>query len=426
MKKVTFLLFCILLSMKVTAQEIKFADEQYVSSVFSSNKVDELNIEELFQRYDGSTKGGIEYSFCAGDTILYRDRGNRTGICINHTEKTISYEEIEGGYYVIDELYLCKEGIDVLSKKVQELVEDGYNKKAGVYVESSGNDCTLLEFKGRLKFQNRKPGEKYLLSCDKMCRLVSIGKNKEYLVRRIDSDALPKKHYSYMYDYFYNNEFYLIEEYTGRLQSRIYDDLNKKYVDLYDNKYLCKDVVVDPQNLNVAIVFQGEKSGVFAMEFRDFSNVDFTDITKEGSKIVINSMNDKKYDYQGIKEIPAYIDEHSSCVIRDDELKKYIHIEENKINRENALREEIKLKNKLRHEKWVAKMIGEYGPEFGNAIVNRKIKLNMTKEMVKESLGLPFWKYSAKDKSGEYEVWKYNLGTEIYFLEGKVVGIVNN
>ncbi len=71
-------------------------------------------------------------------------------------------------------------------------------------------------------------------------------------------------------------------------------------------------------------------------------------------------------------------------------------------------------------------MIGLYGSAFGNAIVNRRVELDMTQDMVKEALGYPRRKYNIRDNSGTYNVWLFNINTEIYFFNGKVIRIVNN
>lgn len=80
---------------------------------------------------------------------------------------------------------------------------------------------------------------------------------------------------------------------------------------------------------------------------------------------------------------------------------------------------------KSAEEQWRKNMVAKYGKELGNLIINRKVKLGMTKEMCRESWGDPNDINKTIGSWGTHEQWVYSGGNYLYFENGKLTSIQN-
>lgn len=68
-------------------------------------------------------------------------------------------------------------------------------------------------------------------------------------------------------------------------------------------------------------------------------------------------------------------------------------------------------------------MVAKFGKEMGNLIINRKVKLGMTKEMCREAWGAPDDINRTIGSWGTHEQWVYSGGNYLYFENGKLTSI---
>jgi hypothetical protein len=99
--------------------------------------------------------------------------------------------------------------------------------------------------------------------------------------------------------------------------------------------------------------------------------------------------------------------------------------------------EQERLADEKKQEEYRKSMIRKYGEKFGNCIAKGEICIGMTKEMCKETLGIPHHTNKTTDILGEVEVWTYisNWAESVFFkieeeeymfvtfMDGKVTSI---
>lgn len=413
-KKISFVL-CLICTLSLNAQDIKVASKDYIESTLTSNSVKELTIDELFIQYDGTTRNGILSTYCIGDTVLIMNCKDEV-IGINHVDKSIKKDTITNGTYIIDELYLFKDGKEKILQNIRNLQDDGYVSER-IFLGSTMDRLSLEEYKKESQNINYKTG----LPLEKMYRLVAEDGSREYYIRILPYKIMPKKYFAYMCDNFLNKKFYILNARGNSADILYRDDLTGNRVELHDESYLCKDVVVNPNTMDVSIVFEGEKSGTFAAGMEQESSIYECLVYKYGTETSLFKRGSANYSLR-LYDVPVWKNNARDAFVCSDVIDRYISYEKKKIDSEQAAKE----LDKKNREKRIAQMIGLYGSAFGNAIVNRRVELDMTQDMVKEALGYPRRKYNIRDNSGTYNVWLFNINTEIYFFNGKVIRIVNN
>ena len=100
------------------------------------------------------------------------------------------------------------------------------------------------------------------------------------------------------------------------------------------------------------------------------------------------------------------------------------YIKKQKKSQEQDSLKIVKIKQQSKENK--KQLIEKYGKRFGKLISENKIDINMSKEMVKKSLGVLFKESQIKDKNGIYSIWKHHLfDFEIHFKNNKVIKIIN-
>ena len=99
--------------------------------------------------------------------------------------------------------------------------------------------------------------------------------------------------------------------------------------------------------------------------------------------------------------------------------------------------EKIRVAEEKKQEEYRKSMIRKYGEKYGNCIAKGEICIGMTKEMCKETLGIPHHTNKTTDILGEVEVWTYisNWAESVFFkieeeeymfvtfMDGKVTSI---
>lgn len=99
--------------------------------------------------------------------------------------------------------------------------------------------------------------------------------------------------------------------------------------------------------------------------------------------------------------------------------------------------EQERLADEKKQEEYRKSMIRKYGEKYGNCIAKGEICIGMTKEMCKETLGIPHHTNKTTDILGEVEVWTYisNWAESVFFkieeeeymfvtfMDGKVTSI---
>lgn len=65
-------------------------------------------------------------------------------------------------------------------------------------------------------------------------------------------------------------------------------------------------------------------------------------------------------------------------------------------------------------------MIAKYGKELGLTISNHKVKIGMTKEMCKDSWGIPLWSEKKTTNNRIEEIWYFGLAYSLVFEDDKL------
>lgn len=97
-------------------------------------------------------------------------------------------------------------------------------------------------------------------------------------------------------------------------------------------------------------------------------------------------------------------------------------------NREIALEQEAKRKKAAgiaAMNKRKANLIDKYGESIANLIIQHKVKIGMTKEMARESWGIPEDINKTTNQYGTFEQWVYGGGNYLYFDNGVLTTIQN-
>lgn len=97
-------------------------------------------------------------------------------------------------------------------------------------------------------------------------------------------------------------------------------------------------------------------------------------------------------------------------------------------NREIALEQEAKRKKVAgiaAMNKRKANLIDKYGESIANLIIQHKVKIGMTKEMARESWGIPEDINKTTTQYGTFEQWVYGGGNYLYFDNGVLTTIQN-
>lgn len=97
-------------------------------------------------------------------------------------------------------------------------------------------------------------------------------------------------------------------------------------------------------------------------------------------------------------------------------------------NREIALEQEAKRKKAAgiaAMNKRKANLIDKYGESIANLIIQHKVKIGMTKEMARESWGIPEDINKTTTQYGTFEQWVYGGGNYLYFDNGVLTTIQN-
>lgn len=97
-------------------------------------------------------------------------------------------------------------------------------------------------------------------------------------------------------------------------------------------------------------------------------------------------------------------------------------------NREIALEQEAKRKKAaeiVAMNKRKANLIDKYGESIANLIIQHKVKIGMTKEMARESWGIPEDINKTTNQYGTFEQWVYGGGNYLYFDNGVLTTIQN-
>jgi len=145
------------------------------------------------------------------------------------------------------------------------------------------------------------------------------------------------------------------------------------------------------QFLNLILKNNSNQEIGYKLDIRNYSSIyDFlNDKEKKSIEYSTNANNDFEI---------ALLDEYQKKNILDQEAR-------NKIKKEIARSEAENRKNSIQ----------KYGEHYGILVSENKIVVGMSKSMVEDSIGRPFNKSSITDKNGSTEIWKYPLGTELYF-----------
>lgn len=206
----------------------------------------------------------------------------------------------------------------------------------------------------------------------------------------------------------------------------IKDKISDRLIKIQDSVFVVKDIVMKGNQYYT--ILEGYKTGSFAFP------LDYIFST--------NTIN---------HWIPEYTDEWFSLYkkIREGEIGGdifYLAGDENILGlikkqdlamlrkRQSTAKAQLERERKLKEQQQaqaIAKanaafkqqMLAKYGARFGELVANRRVALDMTKEMCRDAWGSPMNTYRTTTKYGQSEVWSYNYKTRVYFYDGKVVQI---
>lgn len=167
------------------------------------------------------------------------------------------------------------------------------------------------------------------------------------------------------------------------------DDLNgnsvksskEVVIDYKNNRWLCTDVTILDGEKNISYILKNEND----------------------ETIAVNNINNWKLEKDIVEQ------------------KKLAEAEKEKIKlqrEKNIL--ELEKKEKEKKEILKEKMIAKYGKELGLTISNHKVKIGMTKEMCKDSWGIPLWSEKKTTNNRIEEIWYFGLAYSLVFEDDKL------
>lgn len=244
------------------------------------------------------------------------------------------------------------------------------------------NVLTAEQWEDKRKKEKGFVGEKKLV-------LKSVETNQKYITGYHFGDILPVIYYEYLEKRYLNK------------------DITHSF--FKDNIKPLEQVLTEPEEINESFIFKVKKMELIQKDNARTPNIVFTLESRNGEASNIYD----RYLY-GKLGIDTYfpLSEYQSFLnqYREYRAKKVKHYED--IDKKEKAERYALLKKK-------------YGSEIAKVIVEGKVKIGMSKEMCKDAWGEPKDINKTTTKYSVSEQWVYDIGSYLYFENGKLTTIQN-
>lgn len=470
-------------AMAPAAGQIKMADNAYKEELTAGTSVTEpLAIDNVLAAYDGTYLEDFYLTNIVGDT-LYTNGIHAKCFVANHTARTIEYKtgdtnegtSIPQGYYRVTDLLLGKEGQTDATEEIASLVGDGYDITA--FIKKYAwfcDECKVSPEHCKEHIAERIPcGSKtneelnrtlqQYQSRNETCDLRELG-DWCYRLEAADGSAVyyagstafgnsshwnffPLRYYNFLCSELKGQDVYM--PYDNPKSSGVYCAPYRQAVELHDaltgktllqrdTLFRCVDMVLNEvpyTGLVPFCVLEGEHTGKVSLAVYHLVETDRQDYrlyyhnTPSGELSIWKSSPKQKDDGQLLRDrhfaTSKNGDHQGQWLIKASDLQEIVA--DTKRHNANAAEQEEALRQRQRALQAQRKqdLCSRYGKEFGELITAHKVALGMTPEMCREAWGIPSKISNMVDATGTYTMWRYNLNTYVYFLDGKVVRIQN-
>lgn len=206
----------------------------------------------------------------------------------------------------------------------------------------------------------------------------------------------------------------------------IKDKISDRLIKIQDSVFVVKDIVMKGNQYYT--ILEGYKTGSFAFPLNYIFSTNtinhwipkYTDRWFSSyKKIREGEIGGDIFYLAGDENILGLIKKQDLAMLR-----KRQSTAEAQLERERKLKEQQQAQAIAKaNAAFKQQMLAKYGARFGELVANRRVALDMTKEMCRDAWGSPMNTYRTTTKYGQSEVWSYNYKTRVYFYDGKVVQI---
>lgn len=389
MKKISILLFAIMMAGSLNAQIDSFDDsENFVtkpkSTLSAFNKLTYLSpYKGRLSVYDESkwdtvlNQWGTIYNVIGEQVFYMGDKYKNDIIVITNNKKEIDVSLIKPAtYYTVKDILISQEEIDSLRR---ELANSPQCQVSHLLFQLCHTEFQPKDWFWK-DIKNRKGEVEYWMY------ILEDDNNIEYYVPNVNPDAI-NLHFPEMRDNFIMVKGFLSlkQKFENQRIFVIYDR------DEGDKIKLCKKIAYKDKSIMAAIT-DTLSTSVSYERISDFVKEPFDRYYQKDSLfyMAIQCPGDCSKSYCSLHEI--------------DSLKA-------KNAYENHLAEIEKAK---KDEKRKQELIKKYGKKYGTSIFNKEACVGMTKAMCKEAIGSPDQVTKSQTASGNVEVWSYTLAYQAW------------
>lgn len=206
----------------------------------------------------------------------------------------------------------------------------------------------------------------------------------------------------------------------------IKDKISDRLIKIQDSVFVVKDIVMKGNQYYT--ILEGYKTGSFAfpLDYIFSTNTinhwipNYTDLWFSSYvKIREGKIGGDIFYLAGDENILGLIKKQDLAMLRKRQSTAKAQLERERKLKEQQQAQAIAKANAA----FKQQMLAKYGARFGELVANRRVALDMTKEMCRDAWGSPMNTYRTTTKYGQSEVWSYNYKTRVYFYDGKVVQI---
>lgn len=177
------------------------------------------------------------------------------------------------------------------------------------------------------------------------------------------------------------------------------------------NEYLVPSFILKSDNTELTLPLWAAPS-MFSYKTPKGPNILFCDLNVTEAKVYENSLEQER-----IAKLEA--DKQKLEAEKQKKIAQEKALKQEKIAREQAIKEEV-----IRKEEREEYIRAKFGEEIADLILSHKVKLGMSKEMVKESWGTPSGGVNRTIGSwGIHEQWVYGSKRYLYFENGTLTTI---
>ncbi len=400
MKKILILLH--LFVPFVCIAQITVADYSYRENLSSSQLASSYKATGFIRQFDYTKDLSFNNTLFSGERFYTFGWSSKCLKLNGNRLSSIEQMKFPSGYYTVDEIYLFREGAQEIKQILKQKV---YSLELLKRYGSESCNITDLGFAYSFNsvFQFPSTREEFIERCkmrrstppydlrDDYIAYVVISEEKDpaikYFISGVDfkPNEIPTRTFDYIKKELLDKTIIFTPE------SAFVDNLTQETIDVSRGSYKCVDIiaykpsgrydrplfaVLEGNNVKFAVNIR-EVSNEFGVS--TYSGINCTFLTETANRIKNSGREKEKQEWE------AYL--------------------------------------KAQQESERKSLVSKYGSEFGELILRKEIAIGMNKEMVRAAWYSPLSQTSSVNSSGTMDIWVYDLGTYVTFVNGIVSSI---